>query len=161
MKLHLLFALCSVLISCLSLTVADRDRSEFHECLGQYLKSRGKLDFESSGSKKASLCNMQYLIRLIRDQFDAQVTKEYPSEASCITTEFDRNELLDIIFLFGFYITDVSEADNQSQLEGVKSEGNEAMNKITSKCGVDLEKFQEIFITALRLPMAPLAETNP
>ncbi len=149
MKLRLSFVVVySVLLSCLSLTFADRYKRSTRDCFGQYLKSRGKLDFESSGSKKDSLCNIPNSIRLTRDQFNAQVKKEYPSEASCVMAEYDRNELVDIIFQFVFYIFNVgaSRADNMIHLERVKGEGNEVLNKITSKCGVELGvKYQEYY----------------
>ncbi len=63
-------------------------------------------------------------------------------------TEFDRNELADIILLFRFYTTHggvTRPADYLIQLEGVRGQGNEVLNKITSKCGIDLERYQEHF----------------
>ncbi len=53
MKLYLSFVLCSALIFCLSKTVAvDTNSNESLKCLSQYLKSKGKIEFENSGSKK-------------------------------------------------------------------------------------------------------------
>ncbi len=148
MKLRLSFVVvCSVLLSCLSLTFAHVENHEFHNCVGQYLISKGKLVLQSSEIKKESSCHVQQTINIARDQFNAQVTKEYPSEASCVMAEFDRYELVDYILLFGFYLTNlgVSRADNMIHLERVKGEGNEILNKVTSKCGVDLEKYQEYY----------------
>ncbi len=149
MKLRLSFVVvCSVLLSCLSLTFADRGKSSTRDCFGQYLKSRGKLDFELSGSKQESLCNIQHSIRWIRDRFNAEATEDYPSEASCIMAEFDRYEMADYILLFGFYNVNVgvSPADNMLHVQRVEGEGNEVLNKIMSKCGVNLGvKYQEYY----------------
>ncbi len=90
MKLCLSFVvLCSVLLSCLSLTFADinsiiNSTRKFHNCVGHYLISIGKLDLQSSEIKKESVCHVQGAINYARDQFNTRVTEEYPSEASCV-----------------------------------------------------------------------------
>lgn len=148
------FVLCSVLTVCLSVSAADNQGTEvandkaIHECLGQYLSNKGILNYEGQAYKESPLCHstISLLGQSYRDEFRIKVRSQYPNEADCIMSVFDETKLAELILTVAFYQTagddSFYESEKKILLRALKTEGDKKMNKMTSKCRVEGELFQ-------------------
>lgn len=141
----------SVLIFGLSLSAAEELETDgandeaLHECLGQYLKNKGKLNDEVQTNKEMPMCqlNITALSQSYRDEFEVKVNAQHPNGADCAMTQFDETELTEFILTVAFYHTDslLPESEKKTLLRALKKEGDDKMNAMTSKCGVNGKLF--------------------
>lgn len=144
--------MCGVLSFCLSATVAEDDSKEGVECLGQYLKSKGKIESHISESKQGSQC-AEYLplaMNTLRNKLETKLRTEFPNETPCLMTEFDNSGIIDNILLkvYNDELKAAKGQDGATENDTSKSSDEDGNNvNIATKCMVDQEKFEKIFAT--------------
>lgn len=152
MKLHSVLVLCSVLIWCLTVKTSEggsaSDQS-FYDCVGVYLKSKGKLDIEIPSSRQSSFClfGMNIALRGMRDALETKVTQDTPDKAACIMTEFDKNEMFDFALEIGYTKRNprISEDERKVSVDALEIIGDDKLKTVATACGVDKEKLDTIF----------------
>lgn len=118
----------------------DKSGNEINECIGIYLNNKGKLEYEASAEKNASLCliKVEFVANVLREKFEEKVKGEYSlNNARCVMNEFDSAETMDVTLKILFYYTDDSlpESVKQVHLDGLKNKMREGMDNIQKKCG--------------------------
>lgn len=156
MKLSLSLLLCGVLVCCLSLTAAEETEvdtsssmsdsdEEFDQCMGQYLKSKGKLDMDVQVGKKSSMClfGMQIAVHAIRDIFKEKVKMYLPEHVDCVMTEYDNVQVIDQVFKMAFVTSNktMPESEKKTMVDALEKEAIEMMDSMAAKCGIEKEKF--------------------
>lgn len=88
MNLRFSLVLCSVLVYGIISCSADdnQNNKESHECIGQYLKSKGIIEYEVSPDKKSSMCLSVVEAQVIRlhGLYENKMKRELPNDSTCL-----------------------------------------------------------------------------
>lgn len=158
MKFHLSFGVWfSVLammgmlstVTGLSFSLADA-----RQCIGQYLKNKGKLQNDATSYQPSVACDV-FIPSTIND-FRRMVDQNgrsgtTTSEWTCIKTECEKYELADLFIKRSFIaqIGDFAENERNTLLEDVRNEIDEHMTLLATECGVDGTALKAGFTRAL------------
>lgn len=158
MNLYLSVLLAIGIISCLCLAAPATDDDgkgdgglsgrgrdvDIHECTGQYLKSKGLLASDvPTGISSPVMCSVltREVIPSLRKNFENKAKEMLPNEVVCLMIEFDKGEIVDFVFKFGFYKThqSITAAEKGTHIAIIETE--KMMNTIASVCGIEEDKF--------------------
>lgn len=167
MKLRFSFLLCSVLIyGCLSVTAApapvkasgdisERDMADMHDCLGQYLKRKGKLSQDEQTGNNWSKCYIftDTLVRKIRENFENKTKEHLPNELDCVMREFEKNEITDFFMKVVYHQTgqnykSLSATEKETLLDDFANEGQTLKMTIATACGFEEGKLDTFLLSA-------------
>lgn len=134
----------------------QQEIKERNDCLGQYLKNKGKLEqeFQFDSNRPSMMCRfiLPVLTSTFRDEFEKSVQNEMPAETTCVMTEIDNTGLVDLLIKIAFYEENatITADEKKVYMERVETEANEDERIITKKCNVTEEKFEKAFEEMLK-----------
>ncbi len=149
--------MCCVLIYCIISCSADdsENTKAGHECIGQYLKRKGLIEYEVSADKKFSMCltTVEAQIDRLHTRIENKMKDVLPNESTCVVEAFNKSQIYDIIVTAAFYETDDALSVDVKRIIYINLEniGMEELKKVSAKCGVeakDLDKYlDEVFVS--------------
>ncbi len=133
---------CVLIYGIISCSADDNeDRKAGHECIGQYLKSIGKLDYEVAADEKSSICQTIVNGQIVRlhTLIENKMKEMLPNDATCINEAFNESEVYNIYMMAAFYLTGDTLPDSERFFIyiNLENEGLEELKKVSAKCGVD------------------------
>ncbi len=144
--------LCCVLIYGIISCSADdsEDRKAGHECIGQYLKRKGLIEYEVSADKKFSMCLTVVDAQLgrLHTRIENKMKEALPNESTCVVEAFNESNVYDIVMKAAFYESDgaLSRDEKFVIYTNLEKEGEAELEKVGTKCGVDakdLDKYMD------------------
>lgn len=147
------FDLCSVLTcGIVFISVAAdiiSDDKALGECVGQYLKDKGKLEFEFNSNRENTFqCSfaIQFALGALRNIVEYQVDREVPNGSRCVLKEFDRLDTWDHIFKMGFIGTTdkIPESERATKLANMKNSTEMMLVGVATACEIDRQKLGAI-----------------
>lgn len=126
----------------------DDDDAEFRDCASQYLKLNGKLDDEVSSTRDSQWClfTISILVANLRETYEAKVKKDMPDEVTCITNQFERDQIFDFVVKLRYIQGNdkISEAEQKTALDNIRKIFDEKMKATANLCGGDDNKLQAL-----------------